>query len=56
MVVTGAVYYWNSGFKDGMSIFIVGLIMLLPGSYGMTIVIGYCLRWPGYEADRLPLL
>jgi len=55
LAILGGVYYWNYSLEGAMALFVVGILMLLPGSYGMTLLVGYCRGWPGYEADRLPL-
>jgi hypothetical protein len=58
MFITGAVYRWTSDgtekHNQGMDLLIVGGILLLPGMYATTVLIGAYLGWPGYSYNQVP--
>jgi len=45
LVIYGAIEYWDNSEPRGLDMFIVGLIMMLPGTYGMSIVVGHLKGW-----------
>ena len=58
MFIVGSVYYWSSTGKEkhgqGKDILIVSGILLVPGIYGVVIIFGTYMEWPGYSYRQLP--
>lgn len=52
-VVVGYVIYFNQKESRGMSMVIVGFLMLIPGTYGVTIVYGSMRGWQGYDRNSI---
>jgi hypothetical protein len=56
LTITGAIIHWThtDANKHGLDIFVVGCIMLLPGSYACSLLYGMYKDWKGYSSDNLP--
>ena len=58
MFIVGSVYYWSSTGKEkhgqGKDILIVSGILLVPGIYGVLVIFGTYMEWPGYSYRQLP--
>lgn len=52
-VVVGNVIYFHSEENRGMSMIIVGALMLVPGTYGMVLVYGSMRGWRGYDRNSI---
>lgn len=60
LFTVGSVMLWlgvRSLYTDkdrAIAMLVLGALMFIPGSYASFIVLGSCLRWPGYRVEDLP--
>lgn len=54
LLILGFDLYNRRGHGDGLEMIILGFILLLPGSYASSLIVGSYLGWEGYRYENLP--